>query len=74
VAGLTLQYFDGTNWNATWDSTGEDNELPVAVQVALTIQRPAANGTMQRQTYTRIFTMSCSTAAQDTNVNTGAAQ
>jgi prepilin-type N-terminal cleavage/methylation domain-containing protein len=72
VTGLTLQYFDGTNWDPTWDSTAEDNTLPVAVQVALNIQRPTTKGNMQTLTYTRIFMLSCSMAAQDTNVNTGA--
>jgi len=70
VTGVTFQYFDGTNWNPSWDSTEEDNDLPAAVQVTLTITTRQSNGQTGSATYTRVFPLSCSTAALDPEVNT----
>ncbi|MGA2582099.1 MAG: type II secretion system protein GspJ [Tepidisphaeraceae bacterium] len=73
VASFTLQYFDGTNWNTSWDSTAEDNTLPAAVQVTLQLERPmsAKNSTIKTLTYTRTIMLPLSTAALDPNVNGG---
>ncbi|MCY2925821.1 MAG: type II secretion system protein GspJ [Planctomycetota bacterium] len=38
VRSFTLRYFDGTNWQATWDSTTVDNALPTAVEITLELQ------------------------------------
>jgi len=73
VTAFTMQYFDGSNWNPDWDSTQLDNTIPVAVQIAMTIQRPLDNGQMHPITFTRVFVLPCSTAAIDPNVNTGTA-
>jgi prepilin-type N-terminal cleavage/methylation domain-containing protein len=69
VTGLTLQYFDGTDWNTSWDSTQQDNTIPAAVQMTINLQRGQANGQPRTLSFTRVFTLSCSTAAQDSNVN-----
>jgi len=76
VSSLSLSYFTGSQWQDTWDSTQEDNTIPVAVEVTLELQRPTAAGgatgqDMRTLRFTRVFTLSCSTAAQDENVNTG---
>jgi type II secretion system protein J len=73
VGSFTLEYFDGTNWNTTWDSTAEDNTLPAAVQVALTLERPKSpsDATVKTLTYTRTFMLPLSTAALDSTVNGG---
>jgi hypothetical protein len=73
VTGLTLQYFDGTEWNTTWDSTVEDNTLPAAVQITLNLLRPTATDPRHTLNYTRVFLLSSSTAAQDSDVNPSAA-
>jgi type II secretion system protein J len=82
VGAFTLQYFDGTNWDTTWDSTTEDNCLPVAVMVTLQLDRPpggvapgaapvASNsGNMRSFTFTRVFPLACSKAMFDSQVNT----
>jgi type II secretion system protein J len=82
VGGFTLQYFDGTNWDTTWDSTTEDNKLPVAVMVTLQLDRPnggiapgaapvASNSANMRSfTFTRVFPLGCSSAMFDSQVNT----
>ena len=38
VQSFSLSYFDGANWNDTWDSSQHNNTLPVAIQLALVLQ------------------------------------
>jgi general secretion pathway protein J len=58
VMGFNLRYYDGTQWNDTWDSsTSTDNLLPTAVEVTLDIQS-APDAAPQR--YVRVFPVSCS--------------
>jgi prepilin-type N-terminal cleavage/methylation domain-containing protein len=71
VTGFSLQYFDGSEWDPTWDSTQEDNTIPAAVQVTLNLSRPYNNGQTHTLTFTRVFPLSCSNAAMDSNVSTG---
>jgi prepilin-type N-terminal cleavage/methylation domain-containing protein len=73
VGGLTIQYYDGSQWVNTWDSTLEDNTIPAAVQITLELDRPSAEGAMQTLTFTSVIEPSCSTAAYDPNVNSGGA-
>jgi Type II secretion system (T2SS), protein J len=74
VDSFTVQYFNGTDWSPTWDSTTEDNTLPVAVQVTLNIDRDdaALPGGVQTTSYTRTFPLPCSTAEFDSAVNPSA--
>lgn len=37
LAGFDVQYFDGTAWLESWDSTANENQLPRGVRVTLTI-------------------------------------
>jgi type II secretion system protein J len=72
VTGFALQYFDGSNWNQTWDSTAEDNTIPAAVEATISFTRPGGAGQAdQVLQFQRIFPLSCSTAAFDSNVNSG---
>jgi type II secretory pathway pseudopilin PulG len=71
VTSLTFQYFDGTNWNTSWDSTQEDNDLPAAVQAAIVINHTGTDGKQVSQTFTRVFNLANSTAALDPEVNSG---
>ena len=41
VLSFTVQYFDGTSWWPTWDSTQQGNVLPNAVEITLQLQPPA---------------------------------
>jgi type II secretion system protein J len=42
VQALNLRYFDGTSWLDTWDSTQENDQPPLAIEVTLTLT--AASG------------------------------
>jgi prepilin-type N-terminal cleavage/methylation domain-containing protein len=68
-AGFSLRYYTGSYWQDTWDSTVEDNTVPAAVEVTLQLQRPGDDPNAKPITFTRVFAISCSTASQDTNVN-----
>jgi len=39
VVDIEFQYYDGNEWVSEWDST-ENNGLPMAVEISLTITRP----------------------------------
>jgi type II secretion system protein J len=71
VSSFTLQYFDGSNWNTTWDSTQEDKTIPAAVQVKVELEDPTTISKTPPVTYERIIPLLCSTASLDTAVNTG---
>jgi hypothetical protein len=68
VWSFTVQYYTGTVWQPTWDSTEEDDTLPAAAQITLQIQRAAAGGELKTVTFPAMIAMSCSTAAQDPNL------
>jgi type II secretory pathway component PulJ len=73
VTGFTVRYFDGSNWDTSWDSTAEDNTLPAAVEVTMTLDRSTPKE-QRILRFVRVFPMACSTAAFDTQVNSGATQ
>jgi prepilin-type N-terminal cleavage/methylation domain-containing protein len=77
VGGFSVRYFDGLNWGENWDTTQTEfnNELPAAVQLILTLDRPTGatknpDGTASFR-YTRIIPLSCSYAPFDTTMSTG---
>lgn len=39
VTSFNLQYYDGYEWLDTWDSTTQDNMLPAAVSISLTLKK-----------------------------------
>ena len=55
VESIEFDYFDGTNWNSTWDSTSVD-QLPFAVKMTLTI---AARNGEPEHTVTRYAAVQC---------------
>ncbi|MEX0775577.1 MAG: type II secretion system protein GspJ [Phycisphaeraceae bacterium] len=38
VTAMNFRYYDGTQWVDTWDSTAQENTLPRAVEVTLTLK------------------------------------
>ena len=61
VKAFTLRFFDGFGWQEVWDSTAQGDMLPMAVEVTLELETPAATHTAAAQPYrvTRIFYMAC---------------
>jgi type II secretory pathway pseudopilin PulG len=71
VVDLEFSYYDGSNWNDTWDSTAQTNLLPMAVQVTL-ILAPVKAGGEQRMTL-RVVPLSCAKPAASTVALPGSA-
>ena len=70
VAQFSLRYFDGSQWQTTWDSPSNDNQMPAAVEV--TLQLAAAPGTTDApKAFVCVIPISCSNVANDPAVNTG---
>ncbi|MEI7835057.1 MAG: type II secretion system protein GspJ [Planctomycetota bacterium] len=76
VRAFTLRYFDGTNWQATWDSTTVDNALPTAVEITLELD-PADPASRSQAGYRlcRVVTIPCGqgVSAPGTTTTTGGA-
>jgi type II secretion system protein J len=69
VGGFNVRYYDGTDWQTTWDSTQLSDVLPSAVEVTLELQRPAAAGQPPRvYRFVRVFALSCAAPVQDTGL------
>jgi len=61
VYAFALRYFDGTDWLETWDSTTQDNQLPAAVEVTLTLRADRPTGFQEAGYHTtRVFLVPCS--------------
>lgn len=74
IDSFTVQYYDGSNWNDTWDSTQmTPNELPAAVQVTITLDRtePDSHGPKRLLTFTRVIGLTMSTMSTDTDNSDG---
>ena len=74
VISVTFTFFDGSNWNETWDSTEENNEIPAAIQMTLVLDRPTSQGVPRQLKFVRTFQLPCSNVLFDTQVNGGTTQ
>lgn len=68
VKTFTARYFDGSLWQDSWDSSGQDNILPSAVEVTLEFGIAPRPGDLE-QTYriVRVFRIECGRDVNDTN-------
>jgi prepilin-type N-terminal cleavage/methylation domain-containing protein len=64
VSALNFRYYDGTDWNDSWDSDAQGQALPMAVEVTLQLQVPPADASSgappTTKTYVRVFQVACS--------------
>jgi hypothetical protein len=71
VTAVNFRYFDGTNWQDTWDGTviGPDEKTPVgpprAIEVTLTVRRPDGNSDdpSGTKTYRQVIPINAGNAA-----------
>jgi general secretion pathway protein J len=61
VASFTCRYFDGMSWQDSWDSTAENDTLPLAVELTLELAPTGRNPRGYR--LTRTFMLPCSVAS-----------
>lgn len=69
VYGLNVRYFDGTDWQETWDAEQQGGLLPKAVEVTLLIDRK--DDTPLRTM--RVFRIPCAADPEMTAADTGVA-
>ncbi|HVX83363.1 MAG TPA: type II secretion system protein GspJ [Phycisphaerae bacterium] len=71
VQTFNVEYFDGTTWQTSWDSTATDpqNELPVAVRITLELTPTTPNGPVTR--IIRVINLACYVDLSTTNTVTG---
>jgi prepilin-type N-terminal cleavage/methylation domain-containing protein len=78
VKRLSFSYFDGSNWQDTWDGTalGPDNATPIGPPVAIAItigvapSSAAGQGTSNLKTYRHVVLIPTANGAMNTNVTT----
>ena len=54
VRAFNLTYYDGSDWYDEWDSTTQDNALPMAVEVMLEVDRPHVEATYTLSSIVRL--------------------
>jgi type II secretion system protein J len=68
VRSLNLQYYDGTDWVDSWDSTENSNTLPKALEVTIVLENASNESTTggsnneNLYTFTEIITLPCSSS------------
>ena len=66
IDSFTLRFYDGSNWNDSWDSTQmTPNEVPEAVEVTIVLDRTQPGQPKKLIRFVRIFQVPCSTATAD---------
>jgi type II secretion system protein J len=71
VQSFAVQYFDGSQWQTSWDSTQQNNTLPVAVQLTLQLS-PDPNAPAGTAGYqiTRTIPLACGVSVNSTSTST----
>lgn len=59
ITGFSVSYFDGTQWTDSWDSTQQNNALPLAAELTVEVKAPTANDPEHRYKLTRMVAFSC---------------
>jgi len=61
IIGINLRYYDGADWLDVWDSSQNDDSLPQAVEVSLTVSGDVLPDETEPEnvTYTKIFILDC---------------
>jgi type II secretion system protein J len=64
ITGFSVRFFDGSGWYTEWDSTLQEDSLPVAIEV--TLRKPAARESERTEPYSisRIIPLSCAAPAE----------
>jgi type II secretion system protein J len=64
ITGINLRYYNGSDWQEQWNSQQEDNTLPQAVEITLTLNKKAGNAETEIAAYTKIVMTDCYKPAQ----------
>jgi prepilin-type N-terminal cleavage/methylation domain-containing protein len=66
-----IRYYDGSTWLDSWDSTGQDNVIPTAVEVTLEFVLTPEQQDVSERIYriSRIFKLACGAASQSNTLD-----
>jgi prepilin-type N-terminal cleavage/methylation domain-containing protein len=59
ITGFGVSYFDGTTWTDSWDSTQQNNALPLAAELTVEVKAPTTSDPEHKYKLTRIVAFSC---------------
>ena len=59
IHSLVYEFFDGQEWLEEWDSTANEDSLPIAIKITLVINKTPGQETPQFHTANKIITMPC---------------
>jgi type II secretion system protein J len=66
VRALDMKYFDGIDWQDSWDSTTRDNTLPLAVEVTMElVAEDATEGGEEGYALTRVLPVPCGATPEE---------
>ena len=72
VRSFDLLYFDGMDWQGSWDSAAQENTLLVAVEVTLEMMPDdAADADQEGKRVSRVFRVACGSPAAGRRSGTG---
>ncbi len=68
VRAFNLRYFDGTEWQESWDAGAYENALPLAVEITVEVNtdRPTRQGTGYR--VSRVLLIPCGSSTSDSSM------
>jgi prepilin-type N-terminal cleavage/methylation domain-containing protein len=70
VDAFSVRYYDGSDWQDTWDSTTVDNQTPAAVEITLKIEaRPGELRNTEPRQYVQVIQIPCSNVVNDTTLS-----
>lgn len=70
VRSFKLRYYDGTDWQTTWDSTAVNNVLPLAVEVTVVLGIHDTGEAGATKVLTRVVRLPCGEAVTDSTETT----
>lgn len=74
VRAVNVRYFDGLMWMDSWDSTLLDNNIPLAVELTIELERVGPDGQLKVMRFPRLFLLSCSKLVPGTGLSGLAAE
>lgn len=59
ISGFGVQYYDGATWTDTWDSTAQNNALPLAAELTVEIKAPTVDDPQHVYRMIRMVSLPC---------------
>ncbi len=70
ILALSITYYDGTSWYEEWDSTLQEDAMPLAVQITVRVADPAPQQPDRTYALTRLISLPCGGASTTDTAST----